>query len=95
MKDIFKNIIAVGAIILIIFGIYLWGHITGGPLTSADSCSGSYLKGEYDIAALRKNCPNLSKENLIEDVQVYFEKNSTADGRDNTKVINDIENNFH
>lgn len=68
VKNILKALIEWVLLFFLIILIYYYSWITGGVLTTADSCSGQYINGFIDIDSLRKDCTSLSKKNLIEHV---------------------------
>lgn len=59
--------------VLIIVGIYAISWLTKGPLTTVESCTGSYIFGDYGVKDVKKNCPNLTKEEFKKSVNDYFD----------------------
>lgn len=94
MKKILEYILYLIIVILLILGTYYFSYKTGGYLTTADSCSSQFIIGEIDIKVLKKNCPNISKNVLIEDVNDYFNNHSESEYINKNKIIKDIEDNF-
>jgi hypothetical protein len=86
-----------GSFLLVIFviaGSYYYSSLTGGELTSATSCTSMYLKEEYTIDDLRKQCPNLKKDAILEDIEIYFKTNNLNSERKETlknEVIHSFE----
>ena len=94
MKNFLKKLATIAILPLIIFALYFWSYKTEGSLTTAISCSSQYLQGQYDLTALKKDCPSLTKDILIKDVEDYFQNHSNSNGKTKIDVMNDIESNF-
>ena len=69
MKAFIKQIGAGLLILIAIVAIYGFSFLTGGSLTTAESCSGAFIKGYMDIAEVKKSCPNLKKEEFKNSVE--------------------------
>lgn len=98
MKKLKAVLLQIGSALLVVSlfsGIYIFSYKTGGTLTTAASCTGEYIKGEYDIKTLKRQCPNISKQHLIETVNNYFDgdlKFPAFGTRE--ELLSDIDTNF-
>ena len=82
-------------LVLVIGGIYMFSYLTHGELTTAKSCSGSYLGGEMNINSLRKQCPSLSNKDLVNSASKYFETHAkSGDGRSKYDILEEIDKSF-
>ncbi len=77
IKDRVIQIFAGFVVIAIIMALYFFSWKTGGDLTTSSSCTTSFIKGEVDIKTLREECPNLSKDQVIEAVNEYYNRKYT------------------
>lgn len=59
---------------VILIPLYIINWALGGPLTTVESCSGSYISGKQEIEYIKKSCPNLTKENLEKSINEHFDK---------------------
>jgi hypothetical protein len=64
-------------------------------LTTAESCTELYLSGDYSIKDVKKNCPNLTKEDLKQFVQEYYSKYSDKNTlTTQEELLKNIDNEF-
>ncbi|MCR4314630.1 MAG: hypothetical protein NUV84_05295 [Candidatus Uhrbacteria bacterium] len=94
LGELAKQLGAAILLTLVVIAVYAYSYFTGGSLTTAKSCSSSYISGEYDIRQLRRQCPNLKKENLIEAVEEYYQKNGTEASTTKKTLLQDINDNY-
>ena len=92
--DILKQIGYVLLTVGFIFAIYYYSYRTDGELTTAKSCSTSYIQGDYELETLRKQCPGLKKENLIKEIDSYFEKNNSTNIQEKERLKNEVSSSF-
>ena len=82
-------------LVLVVAAVYAFSWFTGGSLTTARSCIGSYIVGEYSLEDARKDCPNLKKEDFLNAVNEHFDQfgnQNTFTSRE--EMIRDIEQNY-
>ncbi len=95
MKNFLRNAGSFLIILLFIAGLYFLSYITGGELTTATSCSTDYIKGEYSLETVKKQCPNLKQQDLVKDINDFFNgKYSFSAYATREEILRDVENNF-
>jgi hypothetical protein len=82
-------------ILLIVIAVYVLSWFTGGPLTTARSCTGSYIIGESSLENVRSDCSSLTKENFISQVNEHFDQFGDKNAfTSREKMIREIEQNY-
>jgi hypothetical protein len=93
IKEFFLEIGALIIVAIVIGGIYYVDHLSNGPLTTTRTCTGSYIHGEMSAKAVKKECPNLKKEEIINSIEKAFNSESTNfDKEHKDYLISEIEN---
>lgn len=95
LKDISLQVGSCLLLILIVIAVYVFSWFTGGSLTTARSCSGSYIVGEASLENVRSNCPNLKKEDLLKSVNEHFDQFGNQNAfTSREEMIREIERNY-
>ena len=93
LKKLKEFFIQLWLLALIIFGIvvvYYYSWVTGGKLTTAESCSELYIRGDIEIHYLKRECSSLSKESLVKAI----DSSTNITPQEKLNLLQDIEDNF-